>query len=139
MPLDFVIDHGRRLVTARARGTLTSDDLFAYQREVWSRADVAGFDELVDMSEVERIEPATQIAQLARLSAGMDPPHLRSKFAVVAPDDLSYGLGRAYQTHRSLEECSTKEVRIFRSLGEALDYLGVREGPPALEPGRRRS
>ena len=58
----------------------------------------------------------------------MDPPHLPSKFAVVAPDDLAYGLGRAYQTHRSLEVRSTKEVRVFRSLGEALDYLGVGEG-----------
>ena len=35
MPIDFTIDHDRRLVTARGRGALTTDELFAYQRDVW--------------------------------------------------------------------------------------------------------
>jgi hypothetical protein len=129
MPIDFTIDHDRRLVTARGRGALTTDELFAYQRDVWLCPDVAGYDELVDMSAIEQIVAPSpqQIAQLARISAEMDDPRRRSKFAVVAPQDLAYGLGRMYQTHRNLESHSTKEVRVFRTLSEALEYLGVKD------------
>jgi hypothetical protein len=128
MPIDFAIDHDRRLVTARGRGVLTADELFAYQREVWLCPDVAGYDELVDMSNVEQIVAPTPhgVAMLARESAAMDDPTRRSKFAVVAPQDLAYGLGRMYQTHRSLESNSTKDVRVFRTMREALEYLGVK-------------
>jgi hypothetical protein len=128
MPIEYTIDHDRRLVIARGCGALTSDEMFAYQHDVWLCPDVAGYDELVDMSAVEQIvAPSPQrIAQLARLRQ-MDDPARRSKFAVVAPQDLAYGLGRMYQTQRSMETQSTKEVRIFRTMREALEYLGVKD------------
>jgi len=50
MPLAHRIDHRPRLVIARASGTLTDEEVFAYQKDVWSRPDVAGYDELVDMT-----------------------------------------------------------------------------------------
>jgi hypothetical protein len=34
MPIESEIDHERRLVTARGRGTLTHEDVFGYQRDV---------------------------------------------------------------------------------------------------------
>ena len=53
MPIEFTIDHARRLVLATARGVLTGQDVFGYQRTVWSRADVQGYNELLDMRAVE--------------------------------------------------------------------------------------
>ena len=55
MPIVHRIDHERRLVVAEGRGIVTDQDVFGYQRDVWSRPEVAGYDELVDMSEVEDI------------------------------------------------------------------------------------
>ena len=55
MPLAHRIDHPLRLVLAWASGTLTDEEVFAYQNEVWSRPDVAGYDELVDMTAVEHV------------------------------------------------------------------------------------
>jgi hypothetical protein len=52
MPIGYRVDHNRRLVAARAHGILVAEDLFGYQREAWSRPDVAGYDELVDMRAV---------------------------------------------------------------------------------------
>jgi hypothetical protein len=71
MPLEHRIDHRLRLVLARAIGTLTDDEIFAYQREVWSRPDVAGYDELVDMSDVEHVAVSSthRVAELAALRA----------------------------------------------------------------------
>jgi len=129
MPLKYHIDHARRLVVARGSGVLTGADIFDYQREVWSRPDVVGYDELVDMTGVTEIATAIPAGDnfraLAALSAAMDPAETPSKFAIVAGEELAFGLGRMYQTYRELDPKSTKEVRVFRTLTEAMAYLNV--------------
>jgi hypothetical protein len=136
MPIEYRIDHERRLVLARGRGILGGDDIFAYQREVWSRADVAGYNELMDMSDVEQVVSPTpgRIRDLATLSASMDAPASESKFAIVAPKDLEFGLGRMYEAYRALNERSKKQVGVFRSLAEALAYLGVENQDALSDP-----
>jgi hypothetical protein len=131
MPIEYRIDHDRRLVLAAGRGTVTDDDVFGYQREVWSRPDVAGYDEFVDMSRVAEIAVPSvdRVRQLAALSAGMDAPDTASKFAVLAPQDVAYGLGRMFQAYRELNPRGTKEVGVFRTRAEALAFLGVADLP----------
>ena len=128
MPIEYQIDHSHRVVFAKGVGALTSDELFAYQRDVWSRPDVAGFNELADMSEVQDIVQPTseRIRKLANLSASMDIS-TPSKFAIVAPQALPFGLGRMYEMYREMNEHSTKEVRVFRTREEALEWLGLQD------------
>ncbi|HEY6170034.1 MAG TPA: hypothetical protein VI454_18495 [Verrucomicrobiae bacterium] len=131
MPVEYVIDNARRLVMAKRRGVLTDEEVFGYQREVWSRPEVAGYNELMDMTEVEKIVVPSpeRIKQLAQLAAAMDSRAGSSKFAIVAPQDVAFGLGRMFEAYRGFDERSTKQVAIFRGLAEALAYLGV-EGKP---------
>jgi len=141
MPIDFQIDHPRRLVVARGRGVVTHQEMVEYQCAVWSRPEVAGYDELVDMTAAEDFaQPSTdKMRELAALAAAMDGRRA-SKFAVVAPRNLAYGLGRMYQTYRSLEVFSTKTVGVFRTIGEALAYLGQGGeplGPVTTDPPAR--
>lgn len=125
MPIEYTIDHTRRLVRAAGRGTLTGDDIFNYQKEVWSRPEVTGYDELMDMTDIEKIDLRSvhHIKQLAELSASMDTTSSQSKFAIVAPGDYAFGLGRMYESYRRLEGRSTKQVGVFRSLAEAMAFL----------------
>ncbi len=134
MPIDYVIDHERRLVTAKGHGILTHEDVIGYQRDVWSRPEVNGYNELVDMSQVERIalQSIERVQELAKFSAGMDAGSSASRFAIVAPTGEAFGLGRMYQTYRSLDDRSTKEVGVFRSLDEALAFLSD-AGPSGTE------
>jgi hypothetical protein len=127
MPIEFTIDHARRLVTATARGMLIGQDVFGYQRTVWSRADVQGYNELLDMRAVEGIDlpSVDNLRALAQLSASMDIPATSSKFAIVATSDEAFGLSRMYETYRHLEGKSTKQVAVFRTLTEAYAYLEV--------------
>ena len=113
---------------ARGHGTLTDQDVFAYQTDVWSRADVAGYDELVDMTQVEDIAlPSTErVRALASFSADMDVPSKTSRFAIVAPTEFAFGLGRLYEILGSHDDRRTKEVRVFRSLDEAKAFLDIR-------------
>jgi hypothetical protein len=117
MPLDYGIDHERRLVLATGYGTLTDRDVFDYQREVGSRPELMGYDELVNMTGVDDVAlPSTQRVQdLAALSAAMDRPQTSSRVAIVAPDKFAFGPARMYQTHRELNPRNTKKVAVFRS------------------------
>lgn len=125
MPIEYTIDHTRRLVMATGRGTLTGEDIFGYQKDVWSRPEVSGYNELMDMTDVEKIDlrSVEHIKQLAELSASMDTTASQSKFAIVAPGDYAFGLGRMYESYRRLEGRSTKQVGVFRSHGEAMEFL----------------
>ncbi len=127
MPIEYRIDHERRIVFANGRGVMTDADFFGYQREVWSLSEVVGYHELVDMSAVERIELPSidRMRALAALSARMDPPEHRTKFAIVASEDLAFGLGRMYEVFREGEASGRKEVMVFRTLDDALDWLGI--------------
>ena len=129
MPITYYIDHPRKLVVARGTGVFTEADAFGYQRTVWSRADVQGYAEIVDMAAVTEIavrDPAGPGVQaLAMEAAGMDRSGTSSRFAIVAPDELAFGLGRMYAAYRGLDPRSTKEVGVFRTVADALEFLGI--------------
>jgi hypothetical protein len=127
MPIEYCIDHERRLVMAKGHGILTHEDILGYQRDVWSSPALAGYDELMDMSHVKHIAllSTERVRELARLSAGMDARSSASRFAIVAPTDIAFGLGRMYEIYRSLDDRSTKQVSVFRSLDAALAFLGL--------------
>jgi hypothetical protein len=127
MPLRFRIDHEARLVVAAAFGTLTHDDVFGYQHEVWTRNDVHGYDEIVDMTGVTfiAVQSYENIRELARVAAESDDPFRKSKLAIVAPTTLAFEIGRMFQTYREWESKSTKQVEVFRTMDEALRFLGI--------------
>jgi len=141
MPIAYRIDHEKKIVLARGYGAFTEANIFGYQREVWSRPEVAGYDELVDMTEVTSIvsPSAERIEDLARVASEMDWHSSPSRFAIVAPGDLAFGLGRMLQSFREAQEGSTKRVGVFRTLKEALAFLTLAEAPelPPLPPEDR--
>jgi len=112
-------------------GILTTEEIFAYQREVWSQPDVAGYDELVDMSDVVEVASpsAVRIVQLAALSAAMDVRAPATRFAIVAPRDFEFALGRMYAAHREMDSRSTRRVEVFRSREDAMAWLGLESEP----------
>ena len=129
MPIDYRIDHVRRLVIARGKGVFTDAELFAYQREVWSQPELAEYDELVDMTEVVEIAvvrpTGPRLQKLAGEAAAKDPATGAGKFAIVAPGSFAFGLGRQYQAYRESDERSRKQVGVFRTMKEALEFLEI--------------
>src|SRR5439155_4000976 len=98
-------------------------------QEVWSRADVAGYSELIDMTRVTEIALpyAHRVRDLAKFSAAMDNKESCSRLAIIASDDVAFGLGRMFQSYRELDPQSTKEARVFRKLEGALAFLRIRQ------------
>jgi len=140
MPIAYGIDRERRLVVAVPYGTLEDDHIFGYQKEVWALPEVAGFDELVDMTAVEHIAlpSAQRVVDLAKLSAEMDANagmgRRPARMAIVAPTDLAFGLGRMYQAYRAMKSDSVpRHIGVFRSMAEAMEFLGIEGGPEEAE------
>ena len=129
MPIEYQIDHGRRLVLTSATGKLTAEDIFDYKRNVCSLPDVRGFNELVDARKVEEILSLTveKISELAKLSANMDDNTISTKLAIVASDTFLYGMGQLYEAFRNVNPKSTKKVSVFRSMQEAIDWIEGKE------------
>ena len=67
------------------------------------------------------------LMQLASLSANMDAASTASKLAIIAPQNIAFGLGRMYAIHGELDARSRKQVEVFRSAEEALAFLGAKE------------
>jgi hypothetical protein len=134
MPLEYRIDQARRVVFATATGLLSDQDLFTYQREVWSRGELAGYDEVVDFGAVEDLvlSSGDRLRALADLASTMDVPGASSRLAIVAPQDFAYGLARMFETYRTMNQHGSKVVSVFRSMQAALDWLGFESpGEPA--------
>jgi hypothetical protein len=129
MPIDYAIDHDRRIILAKGRGVFSHEDIEQYQAET-TLPELAGYDELVDMTGVKEIalRSTDRIRELALKSAAMDNGAAPSRFVIVAPQDAFFGIGRMYETYRGLDERSRKQVSVFRSRSEALAFLGVDDG-----------
>jgi hypothetical protein len=136
MPIDPAIDPAARRVSARAHGVLRDVELFEYQRLVWSRDDVAGFDEFVDLSDVTELEvlSTSRPRELAWTAALMDVPGQSTRLAIVAPTDYLFGLARMYAAYRGLQNRGAKLVQVFRTRDEARAWL--EEAPERALPRR---
>lgn len=131
MPLTYEIDHDRRTVFARATGVLTPQEFFSYEEELLTMPGIMGFHECVDMSGATEIVGATaaNIQALASLAVRSDDPARPSRLAIIARDDLHFGLARMYESYRSLLPGHSRQVGIFRTRDEALRWLS--DGQPA--------
>jgi hypothetical protein len=127
VPITYEIDHQRKIVRARVVGTMTRDDPFQYQREVWSIPEIRGYDQLIDATGMQAVDipfpSADAMRDLAGLAASMDDPSVKTKFAIVATSAFAYGLARMYATYRALEPRSTRAVSVFRTVEEAMAWL----------------
>ena len=133
MPIVYSIRHGEGLVVSRHIGAVCDQELIDSYRELFNQPDYDPcYNKLVDLRETDCMERSVKslecMADLVKIGHACSMK--RCKAAIVAPHDLSYGLARVFQV---LVEDTPEEVRVFRELPKALDWLGI--GPGVLEEG----
>ncbi len=126
MPMTYTVDSEHQLVKARIFGVLVADDIKKFVAERSTREEIQGFDMFVDLSDVESIDyqsPA-QLIDIVRVATKGDNKHRRSKMAIVVGSDSDFGLSRMYQSYRDSQPGANRELRIFRTMEEAMAWLG---------------
>jgi hypothetical protein len=67
---------------------------------------------------------------LAQLAVQADDPAQTSRLAIIARQDLHFGLGRMYESYRSMQPKHTRQVSVFRTRQEALHWLSQERTAP---------
>ena len=124
MGYEVDIDVRRQRVESIWRGVVDEAMLFAYIDEVWRDPECRGFDELIDFSAVSAVNlPNAAIAALADYSRQFDNPDYPARSALVAGDDLAYGLSRMFASTRAADPDDRRDFQVFAKLDAARSWL----------------
>ena len=125
MPISYCIKKEDGIVICRHEGKTGDREFIDAYESLFADPDYTrGFNQFVDL----RLAKSTgRSAEALRAIGGLVELYYagsgqRTKTAIVAPADLSYGLARMYGF---LSEPSLQEVEIFRDVHKAADWLGV--------------
>ncbi len=133
MSLTYRVDVPSGLIVTCGTGSVTDEDVVAKERSLHSdpAARSCRF-ELLDLREVERFSVSGEtMRRLAEMHAETAEGLRKSRVAVIALSDATFGMWRMYQ---ALVEGSGLDVKVFRELGEARAWLGV---DPQVEVSKR--
>ena len=124
MPMSYVIDTPNNLIRTSGTGVLTDDDVMAHRKALTSDpAFNSKMREISDIREVTdfRVTPAG-IRLMVAFDVKVVPAGGMHQLAVVARENVAYGMSRMYQT---LDEPNIRSVGVFRTYEEAAAWLGI--------------
>jgi hypothetical protein len=128
MPITYRVDDETRVIVVAGYGVLADAEIFGFQREINRRPEIAGYDQLIDMSRVAEfaVPSSDRVRDLAALAAVMNvEAPVAARMGIYAPSDIGFGLGRMFQTYRELDPRTTTQVGVFRTMDEALAFVGL--------------
>jgi predicted HAD superfamily Cof-like phosphohydrolase len=128
MPAQHNIDNNCRLITTLWFGGAVDSELIEaltkYQQDIKSQPKYFSYNEIVDFGQASSFKLSNQgIMTLAHLATNTDSQGVKTKLAIVVNNSLAYGLGRMYVTYRSLVPRGIKDVRVFMSYHDALEWI----------------
>lgn len=91
-----------------------------YENKIWK----PGFNEIVDVRNAQ-VKSVTSkgLLQLSDLvKSYVKEKGIEFKTAIIAPEDLQFGLSRVYE---AISHESPEEIMVFRDLNNAFDWLGI--------------
>ena len=128
MPANHHIDNKAKLIITTWEGVAIDSDfieaLKKYQKDIQSKPDYLGYNELVNFNKVLSIKLTVEgLKNIGQLASRTDQNRVNTKLALVASSDLAYGLARMYEAYRSFAQNTNKELRVFKEESEALEWL----------------
>lgn len=119
MPAKYEIDTHRKLVVTTAWGACTADDVLRFRKELSRDGNFdPSFSQLADFTRVTEVKFTPDDV---RMLAEVSPFSPRSRRALVAGNQLVFGLSKMFTILRSLR--GEHDMRVFRSRSEALAWL----------------
>ena len=124
MPMTYTIDAAQRLVRAVGTGVLTDDDVMAHRHAMTS--DPQFTPEMRELSDIRQVTAFQVTPAGVRIMVASDVKMTANggmhKLAIIAEENVAYGMSRMYQT---LGEPNIRVVGVFRSYEEAVEWLGI--------------
>lgn len=129
MPIDYRVIVPAGIVHATFRGRISVSDIEAYRSRLRIDAEFSPeMDSLADFSEVSTLEPVgSEMATIV-----LDDPFIQnSRHAAAASNPAVFGMLRMYEM---MANRAGSRSRVFRTLAEAQEWLGLTTGGIDLDP-----
>jgi len=124
MPMTYTIDTAKNVVRAVGSGVLTDDDVMTHRRKLTGDPEFSPL--MCEISDIRKVTEFQVTPGGVRIMVAADVKMLAAggmhKLAVVADENVAYGMSRMYQT---LDEPNIRSVGVFRRLEEAEEWLGI--------------
>jgi len=120
MSIEYIINKERGIVFSKASGTMT-DEATIVHRDQFSQDPLfkSSFWQLLDLTDVDDF----QMTQKGiRILAERNPFSEGSRRAIVAGNDITYGMARMYQL---LTDQHAHDLTVFKNMDEAKAWLGL--------------
>lgn len=125
MPLQVRIDRNRRIIFADGEDVVTDDDLLAYVRQYLHGSELAGYDELFDLTAADLHDLTyTGLATVAAAAAATDPEASPVKIALLVSEAQGMIVSRLYQSLRE-SKGGKRATRVFWDRTECREWLGL--------------
>jgi hypothetical protein len=127
MPAKHYIDDETKLIITTWEGDAVDveflDALKRYQEEIQMKPELVNFNEVANFCNIDsmKITP-TGLKSIGEIAAKTDSSKLSSRLAIVVGSGVAFNLARLYASYRGLQKNSRKEIRIFRSEEEAMEW-----------------
>lgn len=126
MPLTYSIHSNLNLISRRASGVLTLDEITRVNAELGSCSQKVQFmdvfDDLRDITDIEL--NFNRVASICTSTSNFYRKSTRcTKMAIYAPCDLCFGMSRMF--HSMICDVGGLDVGVFRNLDEAADFLSL--------------
>ncbi|MBV9435864.1 MAG: hypothetical protein JOZ44_07415 [Acidobacteria bacterium] len=123
MPSKLVIDRDAAIVYSTLWGEITTPELRSHATAIREHPDFdPTFSELIDFSGITALQVSS--ADVQSLAMQESPFHPSARRVLVAPEDLTYGMARMFQ---SFGGESRPNLVIVRTLAEGRRRLGLKD------------
>ena len=128
MPARHHINNQARFIVTTWQGEAHDKEfieaLKKYQDAIQNHPDYINYNELVDFSNLTGIQlTAEGIKKLGKIASTTDKDKTHRKLGIVVSSKHAFGLARMYVVYRGFSKKAQKELCIFTSENDALEWL----------------
>ena len=128
MPANHKIDNSNKLIITTWEGEAHDNEFIEaikkYQKEIQNHPDYINYNEIVNLSEVTKINISTEgIKTIGSIASSTDKYEINAKLAIIVNSTLAFGLARMYEVYRGFSKKSLKKIRIFKNEIKALEWI----------------
>ncbi len=120
MPVSYRIDRSLGLIFTTPQGVFTGQDMLTHVQRLSEDPDFdPSYNQLVDLRAITDF--AISAAEL-RMITVYRLYNEKSRRAIVADEDITFGMARMYEVFR---EDAPEEIKLFRDMADARRWLGL--------------
>ncbi|MFT7246383.1 MAG: hypothetical protein ACI82A_003757 [Candidatus Azotimanducaceae bacterium] len=130
MAYEIIEDVDQSVIWVAFSGSVDNEEILRLMEELYHLDSYAEFDQFIDFSAVTdyTVTPAGTMnyAETARQSPERKAAREDRKLVMYAPDDLTFGMSRLGSSRANNIGVN---LEVFRSLNQALDFIGLTSSP----------